>query len=199
MRIVCDYDLVVAPADVHWLNWLNAVSGENVVLPATGKSSHYDLSRYFPDFEQRFRIDPHSFWDNQHLYDTMGTVPGSVETLNYFGAAGDSIYIASHTKGGHFSSKYRHMTKHLTEVDFGRGSGNGFFATKEKYLLPCDMAIDDRAENLVLFPDHVIKVYFNTKYEDPFLAELKTLPNVLITTIQDPWEDIFHVSDIYHK
>lgn len=199
MRIVCDCDLVVAPADVPWLAWLNAVSGENVVLPATGKTAHYDLSTYFPNFQERFGIDPHSFWDNQHLYDTMGTVPGSVETLNYFGKAGDSLLIASHTKGGHFSSKYRYIKRNLPEFDFGRGTGNGFFATKEKYLLPCDIAIDDRAENLVLFPDHVFKVYFNTIYQDPFLDELKNLPNILITTIQDPWKDIFDIVDVYHK
>lgn len=199
MRLVCDYDLVVAPADVHWLAWLNAVSGDNVILPATGKTAFYDLSLYFPDFEQRFGIDPHSFWDTAHLYDTMGTVPGSVETLNYLGEAGDNISIASHTKGGHFSSKFRHMTRHLTSCDFGRGSGNGFFATKEKYLLPCDLTIDDRAENLVLFPDNVMKIYFNTIYLDPYLEDLKSLPNVLITSIANPWEDIFNTLDIYHK
>lgn len=199
MRIVCDCDLVIAPADVPWLAWLNAVSGDNVVLPTSGKDALYNLSAYFPDFEKRFGIDPHSFWDNQHLYDTMGTVPGSVETLNYFGKAGDSLLIASHTKGGHFSSKYRYIKRNLPEFDFGRGTGNGFFATKEKYLLPCDVTIDDRAENLVLFPDHVVKIYFNTIYEDPFLEELKALPNVLITSIEDPWKDIFNVVDICHK
>lgn len=199
MRILCDWDLVVAPADVDWKKYLEAVSGEKIELPVDQKEAEYDLSMYFPDFEKNFGIKPHSFWDNPHLYDTMGTVHGSCEVLNFLGRAGDTISIASHTKGGHFSSKYRHVTRTLKDFDFSRGAGNGFFATKEKYLLPCDIAIDDRAENLVLFPDDVIKVYFNTIYKDPYLEELKTKPNVFITSITDPWQDIYFILDVEHK
>lgn len=200
MRILCDWDLVVAPADRDWLMYLCRVSGVNLYLPTDVKEVEYDLSLYFPDFEKDFGINPHSFWDNPHLYDTMGTVKGSAETLNFLANAGDKISIASHTKGGHFSSKYRHVTRVLKDVDFSRGSYNGFFATKEKYMIPCDVAIDDRAENLVLFPDEVMKIYFNTIYKDPYLEELKKLPNVVITDIQDPWGFIYHEClDILHK
>lgn len=193
MRILCDWDLVVAPTDVEWLRYLNAVSGENVILKQGVKESDYDLSKYFPRFEERFGIRPHAFWDNPHLYDTLGTIAGGVDFLCSRSKRGDKIAIASHTKGGHFSSKYKHVVRNLAEVDFGRGTGNGFFATKEKYMIPCDVAIDDRAENLVLFPDNVMKIYFNTIYKDPYFEELKTLSNVVITSIENPWMDVFNV------
>ena len=190
MRIVCDCDLVIAPADVDWLYWLNAVSGRRVVLPENSKTASYDLSTYFPDFQEEFGIDPHSFWDNPHLYDTMGVIPWANDVLNLAVEQGANLSIASHTKGGHFSSKYRYTTRKLDKVNFGRGSGNGFFATKEKYMLPCDIAIDDRAENLVLFPDNVLKIYVNTIYTDPYFEELKNQENVFITSIVHPWKDI---------
>lgn len=193
MNIVCDCDLVIAPADKAWLAWLNAVSNKNVSLPTMGKQTPYDLSEYFPDFQEKFGVDPHSFWDNSQLYDMMDEIPGAGQLLRYFAREGDAnILIASHTKGGHFSSKFRYVKRVLPTVDFGRGTGNGFFATKEKYILPCSVAIDDRAENLVLFPDNVLKIYFNTIYEDPYLEELQRLPNVLITSIKNPWLDIYH-------
>jgi len=190
MRIVCDWDLTVAPSDVHWLNYLNAVSGQNIVLDKNQKVSHYDLSRYFPDFQETFGIAPHSFWENPHLYDTMDVIPDSAEVINSLAESGSTFLIASVTKGGHISSKYRHIRRSLKSVDFSLGTGNGFFATKEKYLLPCDVAIDDRAENLVLFPDNVVKIYLNTIYADEHLAEMKKLPNVIVTPIENPWEYI---------
>lgn len=199
MRIVCDCDLVIAPADIKWLDWLNAVSESNVVLPQGVKECHYDLSHYFPNFEEKFNIHPHAFWDTSHLYDTIGIIKGADDFLNSWVEGGHTLAIASHTKGGHFSSKYRYVKRRLNKVDFGRGTGNGFFATKEKYLLPADIAIDDRAENLVLFPDETLKIYFNTIYMDDYLEELKTMPNVLITSIEDPWKDVFNAVDIYHK
>lgn len=190
MRLVCDWDLVIAPADIEWLNWLNAVSRSNIEFDKTHKTVHYDITKYFPDFKKQFGVDPYSFWDNQHLYDTMGVVPNSTNVVHRIIANGANISIASHTKGGHLSSKYRHVTRSLDKVDFSRTSGNGFFATKEKYLLPCDVTIDDRAENLVLFPDETLKIYFNTIYEDPYLEELKKLPNVIITGLDNQWEEI---------
>lgn len=190
MRVVCDCDLVIAPADIPWLEYLNAVSGENVCFNTTQKEVDYDITKYFPDFEKKYGISPMSYWDRAHLYDTMGVIKGADDVLNSLVQRGGHLRIASHTKGGHFSSKYRYINRVLDKVDFGRGTGNGFFATKEKYLLPCDMAIDDRAENLVLFPDDVVKIYLNTIYKDPYLEELKSLPNVIITSIEEPWKDI---------
>lgn len=32
MQIVCDWDLVVAPLDVAWLEWLNKISGLGVKI-----------------------------------------------------------------------------------------------------------------------------------------------------------------------
>lgn len=190
MRIVCDCDLVIAPADVPWLEYLNAVSGKNIQFNTTRKEVEYDITLYFPNFQNDYGISPMSYWDRSHLYDTMGVIKGANTVLNGWSEQGNFISIASHTKGGHFSSKYRYTNRVLDKVDFGRGTGNGFFATKEKYLLPCKYAIDDRAENLVLFGDDVIKIYFNTIYIDPYLEDLKKCKNVFITSIETPWEDI---------
>ncbi len=50
MRLVCDWDLVIAPADIEWLNWLNAVSRSNIKFDKAHKTVHYDITKYFPDF-----------------------------------------------------------------------------------------------------------------------------------------------------
>lgn len=188
MRVVCDCDLVIAPADVKWYNWLCAISGESPVIPEY--DADYNLANYFPDFEEKYGYNPHSFWDSPYLYHNMPVIKGADKVLGRIALDGGSVLIASHTKGGHFSSKYKYNVLNLKNVNFSRGSGNGFFATKEKYLLPCDMAIDDRAENLVLFPSDVVKVHFKTRYFDPYLDYLKKQENVFITGIDDPWKDI---------
>ena len=188
MKVLCDCDLVIAPSDVKWYKWLCALSGESPVIP--NKDADYNLANYFIDFEKKTGYNPHSFWDSANLYYNMPVINGADKVLDGVSLNGGSILIASHTKGGHFSSKYKYHVDNLKHVDFSRGSGNGFFATKEKYLLTCDLAIDDRAENLVLFPSDVVKVYFKTRYFDPYLDCLKTQQNVFITGIDDPWKDI---------
>lgn len=196
MRILCDVDLVIAPADKPWLRWLNEVSGRRKSFKdADFQTVEYDLSYYFPGFKEEFGVAPHAFWDQPYLYDTMGVIDNADRVLNTLVGMGHNLTIASHTKGGHFSSKYRYVKKHLKDVDFGVGSGNGFFATKEKYLLPCDVAIDDRAENLVLFPDHVLKIHFGTIYKDDKLEELRTKPNVWELRSDTPWLDIYEELD----
>lgn len=190
MRIMCDWDLCVAPTDKLWAKWLGDIDGNYIELPKD-KTAHYDLSKYYPNFEKDHGIKPHSYWDNPHLYDTMGSVPGAAAVLYERGASGDKMSVGSVTKGGHISSKFRHVKRTLNSFDFDtRGSGNGFFATKEKYLLPCDVAIDDRAENLLMFPDNVLKIYLNTIYMDDSLEELKTKANVIVTSIEHPWMNI---------
>lgn len=193
MRIVCDWDLVVAPLDVAWLEWLNKISGLKVKIDPLTKSAHYDLTSYFPGFRDEFNIDPYGFLDNPHLYDTMGAVHGMDSFLNKVAMKGDNVLIASVTKGGHLSSKHKHVLRTVDKVDFSKGTGNGFFATKEKYLLPCDIAIDDRAENLIYFPDDVVKIYFNTPYEDHHLEELKKKPNVVVTGLEYQWINCWEV------
>lgn len=187
MQIVCDWDLVVAPLDVAWLEWLNKISGLGVKIDTFTKNADYDLTNYFPGFREEFNIDPYGFLDNPHLYDTMSFVPGMPDFLKYVSRKGSNLLIASVTKGGHLSSKHKHVLRTLDTIDFSKGSGNGFFATKEKYLLPCDIAIDDRADNLLYFPDEVVKIYFNTPYKDNHLEELKKKPNVVITGLEDQW------------
>lgn len=190
MRIMCDWDLCVAPTDKGWAKWLGDIDGNHIQLP-DDKTAHYDLSKYYPNFERDYGIKPHSYWDNPHLYDTMGSVPESACTLCDRGRIGDKISVGSVTKGGHISSKFRHVKRTLCSFDFETpGGGNGFFATKEKYLLSCDVAIDDRAENLVMFPNNVLKIYLNTIYMDDSLEELKTKENLFITSIDRPWADV---------
>lgn len=191
MRIMCDWDLCVAPTDKGWWEWLCKIDGcYGMALPLTGKDTHYNLALYFPHFKENHGIDPHSYWENPHVYDTLGSVLKSQYVLNRWVRMGNNLSIGSVTKGGHISSKFRHVKRTVDDASFEPGSGNGFFATKEKYLLPCDIAIDDRAENLLHFPDEVQKIYLNTIYSDEALFELKKKPNVIITTISSPWADI---------
>ncbi len=190
MRIMCDWDLCVAPTDVGWWEWLCKIDGRKDPMPVKGKTTHYNLGEYFAWFKHQHGIDPQSYWDNLHLYDTMGAVEGAARVLNRWGRFGNNISVGSVTRGGHISSKFRHVKRVASDFSFEPGSGNGFFATKEKYLLPCDIAIDDRAENLLHFPDSVEKIYFNTVYDDSALMRLVNKPNVHITTIETPWQDI---------
>lgn len=193
MKIVCDWDLVVAPLDVAWLEWLVKVSGDCVGFSEAVKNVDYDLTKYFPGFREKFNIDPYGFLDNPHLYDTMGCIKPMANFLEGVVKEGDNALIASVTKGGHLSSKHKHVLRTLPTIDFGKGSGNGFFATKEKYLLPCDIAIDDRAENLLYFPDHVVKIYYNTMYKDLYLEELKKKPNVVVTGLYNQAETCWQI------
>jgi len=119
---MCDWDLCVAPTDVGWWEWLCKIDGRKDPMPVRGKTTHYNLGEYFAWFKHQHGIDPQSYWDNLHLYDTMGTVEGAGRVLNRWGRFGNNLSVGSVTRGGHISSKFRHVKRVASDFSFEPGS-----------------------------------------------------------------------------
>lgn len=195
LTLAVDFDLVMYPSDVHWVDWLNQVYDNGEYLrfpyqegkPELYKKYNYNTGSYFSDFKERTGLEPHDFWDNPFLYDVMHPISGSVDVLRKVKESGNNVVVVSHCKGEHLSSKTRAIKKNYPFIDLNPQSKDGFIATKEKSIVRADAMIDDRYYNLKGFPDETLKIYFNTKWED----ELFKASDVdLITSVSNPWVDI---------
>lgn len=198
MKIGIDVDLTLVDTGYEWWEWcvqeLSKVKPFCIEIPSvtrmyddwkeSGKCS-YNFNEEFPSFTETTGLDIFSFWKQDDLYDNIIPLPNSVEVVKQLVEAGHSIVFISHCHGGHFKSKVDWLKKYFPFADIG-GKG-GFIATKEKHLVNVDVMIDDRIENLLRFPDEVIKVYFNTIYAD---NEFVRSDVDMITSVDNGWLDI---------
>lgn len=192
MRLGIDVDLTLVDTGSEWWRWLSDCGNyyrERGIFKFKEKEGisklDYDLTKYFPDYEERCRHNPFGFWKQENLYDWLKPLPHSVVVLKQLVEAGHDIVFISHCHGGHFKSKVDWLKRHFPFADIG--VKGGFIATKEKYLVNVDVMIDDRIENLLHFPDEVIKVYFNTIYTDNDFVRSDV---DMITSIDNGWLDI---------
>jgi len=149
-RILVDVDLTVVDLSRTWWRWLELQTKVEKEYPERGLVD-YDLSTYFPQ-----TTDPMDFWRNEGLYDMGVPIKGSVEALRDLSEE-YNIFFASHCKGNHFRSKYRFLDRYFPFME-------GFAATKEKYAVSCDIAIDDRNVFLNSLPAETPKLRFETGF-----------------------------------
>lgn len=188
--IAVDFDLVMYPSDVGWIDWLNRVSGKNYTFPYKegDKKYNYNTAEHYKDFEKLTGVNPFQYWNDPYLYDQLRPIEGSVEVLKKLKESGNNIVVVSHCKGDHLSSKARAIKLRYPFIELKNPqSRDGFVATKEKSVVHADVMIDDRYYNLKAFPDETIKLYFNTKWED---EEFDKGSVDLVTSVSNPWGDI---------
>ena len=147
--ILVDVDLVVAPSDIVWWNWLNYKAGTSKKMPM---HCDYNLSVYFPEV-----ATPYSFWEARDLYDDMEPIKGSIKSLTSLDEMGHTILFASYCKKGHFGSKYDWCKRHFPFME-------GFYATKEKGYIKADYFIDDRHNFLNQKEEDCTLIKYDTRY-----------------------------------
>lgn len=173
LTIGVDIDLTIVPSDVYWEAWLKRHFEQISEIPK--ENADYNLGKYFK--ESKNGLKHMDFWDNPHLYDEMELLPGCYDALKALKESGHNLLFISHTRSGHFSSKFRLLSK-LPFLEFESGSKDGFIATKEKGVLSpaLNIMIDDRNKFLNQFYD-VKTVLFETRYtqdETPKVYDLQT-------------------------
>lgn len=190
MKIGVDVDLTLVDTGSEWWEWLTTIyTSRDFYYLSDTYNNHgkleYDLTKYFTDCSEKIEGNPFDFWKQDDLYDKLSPLTHSVEVLRQLVEAGHDIVFISYCHGGHFKSKVDWLKKYFPFVDIG-GKG-GFIATKEKHLVNVDAMIDDRIENILYFPDEVIKIYFNTIYADNEFVRSEV---DMITSVNNGWLDI---------
>lgn len=176
-----DLDLTSVDTGRGWYEWLCRHFEQIEELPEG--NIDYNLGKYFsPGTTGLTHFD---YWDNNHLYDDLYLIKGAEETFQEWKRKGYRLIFISHTKSGHFKSKFR-MLKKMPFLKFGDGSSDAFVATKEKGLLSdaVDVMIDDRIDMLNQFSDKVVKIQFETPYTQ------KETPRTTFDLVTDEWSDI---------
>jgi 5'(3')-deoxyribonucleotidase len=141
-RIVAvDVDQTIVDTAYPWWQWLENISGKG--LPYDVVSSTYDFTKMYETELREMGIDGLDYWRQKNLYDDLEPLPYAVEALELVSKIGDVIFV-SVLKGDHHKSKYYFLKKHFPFMQ-------GLIGTKEKRFVHCDMAIDDRNENLDQF------------------------------------------------
>lgn len=178
LNIGIDVDLTLVDSGTAWLEWLDIVYGvsfgPSIKSIPKGETVYYNLSKYFPQ-PSSSQVTPFDFWEDPFLYDKLKPLPGSVEAIKKLKEAGHNIRFVSHCKKGHFSSKVRFLKRHFPFVDLESATGDGFYATKAKNGVAVDVLVDDRHSFLNQMDDNVIKILFETPYDQE--VELKTTPD----------------------
>lgn len=173
IKIGIDIDLTLVPSDVAWKKWLIKHFPQISEIPEVDVD--YNLGVYFG--ESPVGLNKMDFWCNNHLYDEIEVFPEALDAIKAFKEAGFDIGFISHTKSGHYKSKFR-MLKRIPYLDFD--NGDSFIATKEKGFLSgsIDVMIDDRNKFLNQFFWETVKIKFETPYtqceQDIKYYDLKT-------------------------
>lgn len=181
LTIGIDVDLTIVDTGLDWLFWLQKHFPQVKEMPL--KNIDYNLSVYFGP--SKTGLEHYDYWSNNHLYDDLEFMPGFESALSAWKNEGHRAIFISHTKSGHFKSKFR-MLKNLPMVSFGDGKGDAFVATKEKGLLSgaVDVMIDDRIDMLNQFDDSVVKILFKTPYTQ------KEEPKTKFDLVSNDWNEI---------
>lgn len=176
-----DLDLTYVDTGLGWYLWLCKHFPQIEEIP--DHDIDYNLGRYFG--ESRSGLKHMDYWSNNHLYDDLEPRPGAHDCIRDWKERGIRELFISHTKSGHFKSKFR-MLKKEPFLNFGTGNGDAFIATKEKGLLSgaLNVMIDDRIDMLNQFDDHVVKILFKTPYTQ------KETPRVPFDLVSDSWVEI---------
>lgn len=161
LRVGIDIDLTIVPSDIYWEQWLKKHFKQKCEIP--DKDVDYNLGNYFE--ESSTGLHHMDFWDNPNLYDEMDLYPSCYEALKLIKEDGHDLVFISHTRPGHFSSKFR-LLKRMPFLFFDSGYDDGFIATKEKGVLSnaLDIMVDDRNKFLNQFYG-VGTVLYKTKYK----------------------------------
>lgn len=147
-RIGIDVDCVVIQTDHLWLDWLVETTGKKVeYLP-----NDYDFTKEFSRELRLLGMDGFEFWRDEGLYDHLSPHPDCIQTIRRWKKRGHEIVFISSIKGAHHKSKVEFLKRNF-EFD-------AFIATKEKGYVDVDVMIDDRQENLDMFPNKVKKFLF---------------------------------------
>lgn len=145
--LLVDVDLVVAPSDVGWKNWL----GENYGFVKTPMVS-YNFGNYYP------QKDSYSYWKDLDYF-SMQPIAGSVDSLEklskYFGI----VFVSAERCGYSSKNKKSWLTKYYPYK-------TSYICTEEKWVIDSNKVkaiIDDRKSNLNKF-DFEKRILFNTPY-----------------------------------
>lgn len=181
LNIGIDVDLTWVDSGTAWILWMEKVYGRRVDWRLPPKlpngALYYNVSKYFPPHKEH-QLAPYDFWEEQHLYDSLEPREGAVNALRRLVKAGHYAHFISMCKKGHFSSKVRHIKRHTEDfMSLEPGSGHGFYATKNKGMIKVDVIIDDRNSFLNQFGDDVIKIKFDTPYDQD--EELRSVPDLV--------------------
>lgn len=145
--LLIDVDLVVAPSDILWKEWLESRYGY-VKTPMT----NYNFGVYYPN------QDSYSYWKDLDYF-SMQPIEGSVEALkklsNYFGV----VFVSAEKCGFSSKNKKSWLSEHYPFK-------TGYVCTEEKWLMDKEQVkgiIDDRLDNLEKF-DYTKRILFKTNY-----------------------------------
>lgn len=154
--LVCDVDGVVVDLSKQWWEWLVGQSdfNDDPCPIYEDVKKYYDYSIPFNGLVEKDVA--YHFWKRELLYDEAMPVEGSQKAVETFKQAGWDIVFASHCEGIHSKSKWEFLKRNFP-VD-------SFMATREKHFLRANIAIDDRAENLVKFPMDVFCVLMDAPH-----------------------------------
>lgn len=150
MRILLvDVDLVVAPSDVHWREYLGQKHGY-----VKCAMTNYNFGSYYPHVENAY-----SFWKDLDYFD-MKPIEGSVEKLKALSQYFQIVFLSAEKCGYNSKNKKSWLKEHYNFF-------TGYVSTEEKWLLNSDKVvglIDDRLDNLKGF-DHHKRIVYNTRYD----------------------------------
>lgn len=152
-----DVDLTVVRTDLAWIEWLNNLTGRNVIINEEVNDTYpYDLTKLYPG-EMFTWGDGLDFWREEGVYDKLSPIEGTVEFLREASKTGWDVVFISQIKGNHQKSKYYFLKKHFPFMA-------GAIWTKEKHYVRVDAMIDDRVKVLNKMPDNVQCILKTTPY-----------------------------------
>lgn len=154
--LLVDVDLVVAPSDVKWAEYLGKRFGY-VKTPMV----NYNFGSYYPT------QDAYLYWRDLDYF-SMQPIDGSVETLRKL-STHFNIVFASAEKCGYSSRNKKSWLKEHYPFK------TGYISTEDKFLLDSERTsavIDDRLSNLEMFPHHK-RIQFNTPYTQDVQCEVE--------------------------
>ena len=159
LTIAVDCDITLVHSDLHWLEWLQNVTGTHLYL--SGRLD-YDLTKYFKDELTYQGLTGYEFWNSTSLYDNMEPVEGSVEALQHLKDLGYTLVCLSRTMGHHSHSKRNFIEKYFPMFDATYLCGKD-----QKHFFKCDYIIEDRIPELKHFTKDTKGIILNNRYLEP--------------------------------
>lgn len=173
--LLVDVDLVVAPSDVHWREYLGEKHGY-VKCPMT----NYNFGSYYPHVENAY-----SFWKDLDYFD-MKPIEGSVEKLEALSQYFQIVFLSAEKCGYSSRNKKSWLMEHYNFL-------TGYVSTEEKWLLNNDKVvgiIDDRLDNLKGF-DKEQRILFETPYTQNVEVDVAMSFNVWNNDVVQQIKDMY--------
>ncbi len=147
----------------------------------------YNLTKYFniPDYE-----NPYAFWEQCDLYDDEVLTKGCYDVVKRLHEQGHKLIFVSHTLAGHIESKFKFLQRNF---DFIKNVA--FVATMDKSIMNgcVDAVVEDRASNLALFDDYILKLLYKTPYKQDEIVVDKQYE------VCETWQQIEEQIDLYKE